>query len=144
MFEMIGDFNHGHDRFEGEQRRVALAVITLVQKKFNLAPETLRFHNQMSTKSCPGTSLHYQEIVEAVRALQVSGDGEALFGMRDTGDGPCGRDMVATRPAIESFSRSLPLRDDPTDAKPDDDAMGSAQVRALFEGVQTAPTRARA
>ena len=62
MFEMIGDFDHGHDRFEGEQRRVALAVIALVQKKFNLAPETLRFHNQMSTKSCPGSSLNYQEI----------------------------------------------------------------------------------
>ena len=141
MFEMIGDFDHGHDRFEGDQRRVALAVIALVQKKFNLAPETLRFHNQMSTKSCPGSSLNYQETVEAVRALQVSGDGEALFGTRDTGDGPFDRDMFATRPIIESFSRSLPLRDDPADAEPDDDAMGSAQVRALFEDMQTTPTR---
>ena len=141
MFEMIGDFDHGHDRFEGEQRRVALAVIALVQQKFNLAPETLRFHNQMSTKSCPGSSLNYQEMVEAVRALQVSGDGEALFGTRDTGDGPFSRDMFATRPIIESFSRNLPLRDDPAEAEPDDDAMGSTQVRALFEDMQTAPTR---
>ena len=141
MFEMVGDFDHGRDRFEGEQRHVTLAVIALVQKKFNLAPEALRFHHQMSTKFCPGSSLNYQEIVEAVHALQASGEGEALLGTRDTDDGPFSRDMFAIRPAIESFSRSMPLRDDPADAEPDDDAMGSAQVRALFEGVQTAPTR---
>jgi hypothetical protein len=89
----------------------------------------------MSTKSCPGSSLDYQEIVEVVHALQASGEGEALLATRDTGDSPFSRDMVAIRPAIESFSRSMPLRDDPADAEPDDDAMGSVQVRALFEGV---------
>lgn len=141
MFEMIGDFDHGHDRFEGEQRRVALAVIALVQKKFTLAPETLRFHNEMSTKSCPGSSLNRQEIIKAVRALQESGDVAAIFGTREASDGPFGGEMFASRTMMESFGRTLPLRDDPYDAEPDDDAMSGAQVRALFEGVQTAPAR---
>jgi Caspase domain/N-acetylmuramoyl-L-alanine amidase len=141
MFEMIGDFDHGHDRFQGEQRQVALGVIALVQKKFSLPPETLRFHNQMSTKSCPGSSLNYQEIVEAVRALHASGNFEAIFGTQDAGDGPFSRDVVANWTVIESLSRSLPMRDDPYDAEPDDDAMNSAQVRALFEGVRTAPAQ---
>jgi hypothetical protein len=74
MFEMIGDFDHGQDLFEGEQRRVTLAVIALVQQRFRLAPTALRFHNQLSAKSCPGSSLDYQEIVEAVRALRRAGD----------------------------------------------------------------------
>ena len=139
MFEMIGDFDHGHDRFEGEQRRVALGVIALLQRKFHLVPETLRFHNQMSTKSCPGKSLDYREIVAAVQALQASGEFMATFGTHDVGDGPFGSDVVASRTVIDSVSRSLPVRDDPADAEPDDDAMSGAQVRALFEGVSTAP-----
>ena len=139
MFEMIGDFDHGHDRFEGEQRRVALGVIALVQKKFTLAPETLRFHNQMSTKSCPGSSLSYQEIVSAVRTLHASADFEGTLGTREADDGPLGGEVLASRPVIEAFSRTLPMRDDPSDAEPDDDAMSGAQVRTLFDGFQTAP-----
>ena len=139
MFEMIGDFDHGHDRLEGEQRRVALGVVALVQQKFHLAPETLRFHNQMSTKSCPGNSLDYQEIVEAVRALQASGEFAATFGTRGADNGPFGGDVFASRTVIEAVSRTLPMRDDPSDAEPDDDAMSGAQVHALFEGVHTPP-----
>ena len=99
----------------------------------------LRFHNQMSTKACPGNSLDYQKIVAAVQALQASGEFAAAFGTRDVSDGPFGSDVVASRTVIESVSRPLPVRDDPADAEPDDDAMSGAQVRALFEGVSTAP-----
>ena len=35
MFEMIGDFDKGRDRFEGRQREVALEVIACVQLKFD-------------------------------------------------------------------------------------------------------------
>jgi hypothetical protein len=66
MFEMIGDFDKGKDLFEGEQREAALSLIALVQKRFDLKPETLRFHSQMSTKSCPGSAFDYDEIVEEV------------------------------------------------------------------------------
>jgi hypothetical protein len=93
----------------------------------------------MSTKSCPGNSLDYQEIVAAVQALQASGEFAATFGTRDVGDGPFGSDVLTSRTVIESVSRSLPVRDDPADAEPDDDAMSGTQVRVLFEGAYTAP-----
>ena len=56
-------------RSTGEQRKTVLEVIARVQMRFNLAPETLRFHNAMSPKSCPGTAIDYDEIVKEVRAL---------------------------------------------------------------------------
>ncbi|MEM8601377.1 MAG: peptidoglycan recognition family protein [Bacteroidota bacterium] len=57
MFEMIGNFDHGHDLFEGDQRQATLLVIALVQRRFDLPPEALRFHNEMSSKTCPGTTI---------------------------------------------------------------------------------------
>ncbi len=66
MFEMIGDFDEGMDPFGGSQQEATLSVIALVQKRFDLRPETLRFHNHMSSKSCPGTAINYEEILEEV------------------------------------------------------------------------------
>jgi hypothetical protein len=57
MFEIIGDLDLGRDHFEGCQREVALEVIARVQMRFGLPLESLRFHNQMSLKSCPGTAI---------------------------------------------------------------------------------------
>lgn len=70
MFEMIGNFDIGHDPFDGAQRDAALQVIDLVQSRFELAPNTLMFHNAMSTKSCPGGSLNYSEILAGVKACK--------------------------------------------------------------------------
>lgn len=66
MFEMIGDFNVGRDRFEGEQRATAIAVVALVQQCFDLAPDSLKFHNMMSGKTCPGSSIDYARVLEDV------------------------------------------------------------------------------
>src|SRR5690606_24956212 len=52
MFEMIGDFDVGRDPWDGPQKDTTLRVIAEVQKKFNLRPESLRFHNQMGPKTC--------------------------------------------------------------------------------------------
>lgn len=70
MFEMIGDFDRQRDPFRSPQRDVVLEVIARVQARFNLPPESLRFHNQMSNKSCPGNSIDYAETVAAVRAVR--------------------------------------------------------------------------
>ena len=66
MIEMIGDFDLGQDRLEGEQRLSALEVVVRVQQRFGLGAEALRFHNQMSAKTCPGSSLTRAEIVAAL------------------------------------------------------------------------------
>ena len=68
MFEMIGDFDAGRDPFQDPQRDAALWVISLVQDRFDLAVETLKFHRQLgSLKTCPGTSIDYAEVAGAVR-----------------------------------------------------------------------------
>ena len=137
MVELIGDFDHGRDRFEGEQRRVALRVVALVQKKFNLAPETLRFHSQLSAKSCPGTSVDYDETVGEVRDLHATPrDLEAAPAAEGTGmdSGPFDADMLAGHAMIALLTRDLPARDDPPEAEPEEDAMSDTQLHALFGG----------
>jgi hypothetical protein len=68
MFEMIGDFDAGRDRLEGEQRLSVVDVIARVQMRFGLAAETFRFHNAMTDKkSCPGTGVDRQGLLDAVR-----------------------------------------------------------------------------
>ncbi|MEO7401547.1 MAG: caspase family protein [Polaromonas sp.] len=66
MFEMIGNFDTGHDPFDGAQKETALQVIARVQARFSLATDTLMFHNALSPKSCPGSSLDYAGILAAV------------------------------------------------------------------------------
>ncbi len=72
MFEMIGDFDIGQDPFDNPQRSTVLEVIAAIQGRFRLPPEALRFHRQMAQKSCPGTGIDLDEVIEAVRQLHGS------------------------------------------------------------------------
>jgi N-acetylmuramoyl-L-alanine amidase len=73
MFEMIGDFDRGKDPFDGPQKQATLQVIALVQGRFDLPASALRFHNQMSHKTCPGTAISYSDTVRAVQQLRTPG-----------------------------------------------------------------------
>jgi hypothetical protein len=141
MFEMIGDFNSGSDRFEDPQRNVALQVIALVQKRFGLAPEMLRFHNQMSSKTCPGSAIDYHQIVSDVHHLHAPPRGLEGAVVTGGGDGgPFGDEALASHAVIMSFSRELPAQDDPADAEPDEDTMSQAQLHALFGPEELMPS----
>ena len=70
MCGIIGDFDTGKDPFEGLQKSVVLAVIAHVQQRFGLALETLRFHSEMSEKSCPGSSLDRVTILSEVAQVR--------------------------------------------------------------------------
>ena len=70
MFETIGDFDRGKDLFEGAQKATVLGVIAHVQRRFGLKPETLRFHNMMSEKSCPGSALDYDTVLREVAEVR--------------------------------------------------------------------------
>ena len=76
MFEMIGDFDVGRDKFAGAQRQTALSVIALVQQSHHLPPESLIFHNMLSGKSCPGSSIDYRQTLEDVRLERMRMAGE--------------------------------------------------------------------
>lgn len=68
MFEMVGDFDLGRETLGGAQLDTVLAVIATVQDAFGLGVESLKFHRNLgSKKTCPGTSVDYAEIVNAVR-----------------------------------------------------------------------------
>ena len=72
MFEMVGNFDQGADPFDGPQRDSALDVVAAVQKRFGLALESLKFHNSMSAKSCPGSSLDYADILAELKRRQAA------------------------------------------------------------------------
>jgi hypothetical protein len=75
MFETIGNFDIGHDRLEGAQLDTVIEVIRLVQKKFKLSDEAIRFHRQMTDqKSCPGTGVKRDDILAKVKASSGSKD----------------------------------------------------------------------
>jgi Caspase domain/N-acetylmuramoyl-L-alanine amidase len=141
MFEIIGDFDRGRDPFEGEQRKTVLEVIARVQLRFKLAPETLRFHNAMSPKSCPGSAVDYNEIVSSVRTLHQTlpqaeqGPRSAERAARPFGPDASEISSVVEK-ALDALEREVPQAADPADAEPSyDDA-----ERAIFP----APTRVAA
>lgn len=71
MIEMIGDFDKGREAPGADQKNATLAVIKAVQQHFGLKPEDLRFHNEMSAKSCPGTSQSKPDWIAAIRAFAL-------------------------------------------------------------------------
>ncbi len=117
MFEMIGNFDTGHDPFDGAQKETALQVIALVQSRFGLESTTLKFHNAMSAKSCPGGSLDYADIVAAVEERKASllvAD-EASRGL-SKGPFPEEQNLLVAD-AIEALSRSPAGHGEPADAE---------------------------
>lgn len=74
MFETIGNFDTGHDPFDGEQKKAVIAVITTLLDHFGLDTSALRFHNQLgSPKTCPGTSIDYTAFCAEVNAARGQG-----------------------------------------------------------------------
>ncbi len=71
MFEMIGNFDRGEDPFDGPQREAAVQVIAAVQLRFGLSAASLRFHREMSRKTCPGTGIDYDEVLRQVAEAQL-------------------------------------------------------------------------
>ena len=93
MFETIGNFDRGNDLLEGAQLDTVVAVIALVQERFGLPPETLRFHRQMTDrKSCPGTGVRRDDILAKVQAHAEAG--ERIFA---DGGRPAADDMPLSR-----------------------------------------------
>ncbi len=73
MFEVVGNFDIGHDRLEGAQLKSVLTVIRGVQRRFRLPAEALLFHREVpqTDKTCPGTGISKAEILEGVRELHL-------------------------------------------------------------------------
>jgi hypothetical protein len=70
MIEMIGDFDAGADGFAAPQREAALTVLALLVDRFELPTSAIKFHNQMSGKTCPGTTIDRAAILGSVDGLR--------------------------------------------------------------------------
>lgn len=73
MFEVIGNFDHGHDRLEGAQLASVVTVIQAVQAHFRLPVQALLFHNEVpqTEKTCPGTSIEKTDLLRRVKASRM-------------------------------------------------------------------------
>ena len=72
MFEMVGNFDTGHDPFDGDQRTAALEVTAQVMRAFGLDPAAdIKFHRDLNQqkKTCPGSGLDKVAFIRAVAAL---------------------------------------------------------------------------
>ncbi|MDT3677355.1 MAG: caspase family protein [Burkholderiaceae bacterium] len=138
MFEMIGNFDRGCDPFDGAQRETALEVVAQVQAKFGLPADSLVFHNAMSTKSCPGTSLDFAQILAEVEHLSATRGRAPKRAQESRGPFPDESDLVV-RDAIEALSRSPLAPAEPGDAELSDDEGATAHGYRL-PGEPPAPT----
>ena len=66
MIEMIGDFDT--ETMPDRQLEATLAVIASVQRQFELDAHAIRFHNEMSDKSCPGRAVDKRDWVARIEA----------------------------------------------------------------------------
>ena len=59
MIEMIGNFDVGHDPFDGPQRDAAIRVVEHVLRIYGLPAGAIKFHRELSNnqKTCPGTGI---------------------------------------------------------------------------------------
>jgi hypothetical protein len=72
MIEVVGDFDEGRDRLDGAQREAVVAVVAALQERLELPLESLRFHREMSSKTCPGTGVDFDTLAEEVRAARAA------------------------------------------------------------------------
>lgn len=68
--EQLGDFDLGKDIITVEQRNITLRLI----EYFSSVGTKPVFHRQFSSKSCPGTSLHLNGLIDASKYYFKTGD----------------------------------------------------------------------
>jgi hypothetical protein len=73
MLELLGNFDQAKDPFDGAQRDTAISAVAILQEKFQLPLESLRFHSQLSTgRTCPGNGVDYNLMLREVHDKRSS------------------------------------------------------------------------
>jgi hypothetical protein len=67
--EMVGDYDHVAP--SGPVWQNTLAVLKVLMHYLNLDESDLRFHNEVSSKTCPGTAVKRDTVVYALRISQL-------------------------------------------------------------------------
>ena len=141
MFEMIGDFDEGKDPFDGEQKRAVIGVVAKILRRFNLPIEALRFHNQMSTKTCPGSAIdraNFRDEVIAVRDAESSTRSISPFAASTTERSLKSLGIIAKWEA-NSRATDLPASGD----EPAEDLMNADDVDVVTSNTSPSALRSR-
>ena len=77
MFETIGDFDKGMDPFDGDQKTAVIGVVANLLERFGLTAGAVKFHNEMSSKTCPGSAIDKVAFLAEVEAAQAAIQAEA-------------------------------------------------------------------
>ncbi len=132
MIEMVGDFDQGHDPFDGAQRAAAVAVVAHLMQAWGLADDALKFHNQLTNlKSCPGTGIDRAGFLRAVRAVARP---------RGKAHGPFRREHLLGADSVRSGTTT---DDAAASAVPENEAAGAAIEELARTAAGTAQRRAR-
>jgi hypothetical protein len=104
MIEMIGDFDAGQDRLEGNQRQAVVRAVACLLNRFGLSVEAVRFHNQMSHKTCPGSSMNYRSFLNEVQtslseSARTAGEPPSV---RSPADRPFGNESLLIHEALDA------------------------------------------
>ena len=68
--EMIGDFDQGKDKLEGNQLDAILEFAAFFVEFWGLNPDqNIKFHREYASKTCPGTGIDKAEFVEGVKEV---------------------------------------------------------------------------
>jgi hypothetical protein len=122
MLALIGDFEDGYDQFADEQRRAALDVIMLIQKRFSLLPQTLYFHSQMSEYACPGAAIDYQQLLADLNQRHATAESfHPASNISPEDGGPFPDKALLTHAVVTALSKD-DGQDDAADAEPHEDA----------------------
>lgn len=116
MFETVGDFDLGRDPFAEAQKESVLKVTACLLDKHELGIEAVRFHNELSSKTCPGSGIDRLSFLAevaarrspgAARARRARGDAEGLTYDKQSLD------------AVRKLIESGPVAEEPEDVEPD-------------------------
>lgn len=65
--EMIGNFDIGHDKLEGKQKETVLKITKYFIDTYG--ENSIKFHRENSSKSCPGTSLNKAKLISEAKTV---------------------------------------------------------------------------
>lgn len=72
MFETIGNFDVGHDKLHGVQLASVLAILHFFHV---VSGKPIKFHREMSSKTCPGSGLDKAKITAQAKAYKKGSSG---------------------------------------------------------------------
>lgn len=72
MFETIGNFDVGHDKLQGVQLASVLAILNYFHVGLG---KPIKFHREMSSKTCPGSGVDKAKITAQAKAYKAGSTG---------------------------------------------------------------------